>query len=290
MIRLPGESPRVSRFIKLSPPGTTDEPVILCCEVTGKGPSVVLVPDLGDTVWAWRRSIPLLQARHRVIAVEARGAGRSAAPAGPYTLAQLASDLGGLADKLQIEKPIFVGHGLGGQSALTLAIERPGLPAALVLAGAGAGPPPERLRGALQERIGCAKRKDMRTAFQARKAEGRDPRGMTPRERAEYHRIFLRSDPAGHAASCAAALNAPDLTDRLPEVRCPVLVLIGEKDTERHEDARRLAEGIPGCETAEIEGAGHYVQLDRAEAFHVLLEEFLRKHGFTSLPHADAAR
>ncbi|MDP7386100.1 MAG: alpha/beta fold hydrolase [Nitrospinota bacterium] len=289
MSRLAGESPRVARFIKFSPPGT-DEPVILCCEVTGKGPPLVLVPDLGDTVWAWRHLIPQFQARLRIIAVEPRGAGRSSSPAGPYTLPDLAGDLGRLAEGLQINKPIFVGHGLGGQAALTLAIEHPGLPAALVLAGAGTGSPPEGLRGAVQERMRCAERKDMRAAFQARKAEGRDPRGMTPRERAEYHRIFLQTDPAGHAASCAAALNAPDLTARLPEVGCPTLVLVGEKDAQQHESARRLAEGIPGCEAAEVEGAGHFAQLDRAEAFYALVEGFLRKHGLISLRHADRAR
>ncbi len=289
MARLAGESSRVARFIKFSPPGT-DEPAILCCEVTGKGPPLVLVPDLGDTVWAWRHLIPQFQARFRVIAVETRGAGRSSSPAGPYTLSDLAGDLGRLAEALRITKPIFVGHGLGGQAALTLAIEHPGLPAALVLAGARTGPPPEGLRGALQERMHCAERKDMRAAFRARKAERRDPRGMTPRERAEYHHIFLQIDPAGHAASCAAALNAPDLTARLPELGCPALVLVGEKDTHRHEDSRRLVEGIPGCEAAEMEGAGHFAQLDRAEAFYALVEGFLRKHGLIYLQNADRTR
>jgi len=291
MARVAGESPRTARYVKLSPPGT-DDPVILCCEVAGEGPPVLLVPGLGDTVWVWRRLTPALETAYRVCAVEPRGHGRSASPAGPYTLGEMAADLAGLAERLGLARPVIIGHGLGAQAALVLAIDRPALPAALVLIGADTGPPEGEARHSLAERMARAAAGDMGAAYRTRKAAGREPRGMRPRERAELHRIFLRNTPSGYAASCAAALGAPDLAARLEEVACPVLALAGELDAGLHAAARRLAGGIPRCEAVVVEGAGHYVQLDRAEAFGALLSDFLRKHNLASALRSgpDAAR
>jgi pimeloyl-ACP methyl ester carboxylesterase len=101
---------------------------------------------------------------------------------------------------------------------------------------------------------------------------------MTPKARAEHHRLFLRNAPRGYAAALEAALGGPDLTGRLEELRCPVLAVAGEKDAGGPEAARRLAGATPGGEAVVVEGAGPFVQLDRPEALLALLEGFFRKH------------
>ncbi len=280
MARAAGESPRTARYLKLSPTGT-DDPVILCCEVSGEGPWVILVPGLGDTVWVWRRLIPFLEASHRVAAVEPRGHGRSASPRGPYTLEETGEDLARLAAALGAHRPVLIGHGLGARTSLWLAAERPELAAALVLIGADPAPPAGEAREALLRRMALAAGGDMQAAYKARKAEGGEPRGMSPKERAERHRLFLRNSPAGYAAALSADLTAPDLTERLGRVRCPVLAVAGERDEGRRAAAQRLAEGIPACEAVVIEGAGGFPQLDRPEALRALLEEFFRRHNLS---------
>ena len=277
MARVAGESPRTARYFKLSPPGT-DDPVILCCEVSGEGPWAILVPGLGDTVWAWRKLLPSLEAAHRVAAVEPRGHGRSASPEGPYILAEMAGDLGRLAGALGAGRPVFIGQGLGGRTALLLALERPELPAALVLIGTDPAPPEGAAREALLAQRAHVARGDLQAAYKARKAAGVLPRGMTPKERAEHHRLFLRNSPRGYASALEAALAGPDLTGRLGGLRCPVLAVAGEKEAGGPEAARRLAVAIPGGEAVVAEGAGPFVQLDRPEALRALLEEFFRKH------------
>ena len=74
----------------------------------------------------------------------------------------------------------------------------------------------------------AATRRDMQAAYKALKSEGHGPRGMSPRERAEHHRNFLKNSPVGYAAACGAELNAPDLSEKISEIRCPVLALAGE--------------------------------------------------------------
>jgi pimeloyl-ACP methyl ester carboxylesterase len=50
---------------------------------SGSGPPVVLVHGLADDLGVWRDTIPILAKRHRVIALDLRGFGRSAKPRRP---------------------------------------------------------------------------------------------------------------------------------------------------------------------------------------------------------------
>src|SRR5207245_8301950 len=51
---------------------------------------------------------------HRVVAVDLRGHGASGAPTQPYTVAAFADDVVWLCDALRIERPVLVGHSMGG--------------------------------------------------------------------------------------------------------------------------------------------------------------------------------
>ena len=88
--------------------------------------------------------------------------------------------------------------------------------------------------------------------------------------------------------SLVLLVEAPDPGEGLAEIRCPILALAGESDPARHQDAARLAEAVPRCEAVVVEGAGHYVMLDRPEAFQALVVEFLRKNNL-SFPKAKGA-
>jgi pimeloyl-ACP methyl ester carboxylesterase len=280
MARIAGESPRAARHIKLSPMGTVD-PVILCCEIAGDGPPVILIPGLGDTVWVWRHLSHLLQPRSRVLAPELRGHGRSASPAGPYNAEEMAVDLVRLTESLGLKRPTLIGQGFGAHLILNLAIEHPDFPAGIVLIGAETGPPGGET---IAELIELAARGDMAAAYKIRKEIAPSPRGMPPRERAEHHRLFLRNDPAGFAAACAAALGAPDTAERLGEIKCPALAVAGEFDESRHEDAAQLAERISVCTAAIINGAGHFAHLDAPESFQIILDDFLMEHALIAPP------
>ena len=277
MVRVAGESSRTARYLNLSRAGT-DDPVIICYEATGEGTPILCVPGLGDTAWVWRKIVPALTGMHRVITMEPRGHGRSSHPPGKYALADLTGDIGNLIARLGLNRPVLIGHGLGARAALLLAIEQPRLPGALILIGAGAAPAAKSVRRGVAERIHLAEAGEMHEAYRNRKSEGREPRGMTPRERAEHHRLFMRGDPSGYASAGYAELLAPDLTERLDEVSCPVLALTGEEDPEFHEDAQTLSARISRCESILIEGAGRYAQLDRPEAVLALTHDFFRKH------------
>src|SRR3954464_3768824 len=78
---------------------------------------------------------------HRVVAVDLRGHGQSDAPPGEYSPAVFAADLAWLCERLGIQRPVVIGHSMGGVVAVALAALHPHLPTAIVAVDAAICPP-----------------------------------------------------------------------------------------------------------------------------------------------------
>jgi pimeloyl-ACP methyl ester carboxylesterase len=110
----------------------------------GEGPPVVLVHGYGDTADGWRRVVPGLLERHRVIALDVPPFGRSGQPGAKHLLDFYKLHFPELFDRLGIESATVIGHSLGGAISLHVALERPDLVDRLGLvapAGLGKAPP-----------------------------------------------------------------------------------------------------------------------------------------------------
>lgn len=82
---------------------------------------------------------------HRTVAVDLRGHGDSDAPEQAYTMSGFADDLAWLCGQLALNKPVVIGHSMGGVIALQLAAEHPAVPRAIVMLDGGTRtlvPPP----------------------------------------------------------------------------------------------------------------------------------------------------
>ena len=78
------------------------------------GSPVLLLHGWPQHWWSWRSLMPLLADRHRVLALDLRGFGWSEATPRGYRKAQLADDVAGVLDALQIDRVNLVGHDWGG--------------------------------------------------------------------------------------------------------------------------------------------------------------------------------
>src|SRR5438132_13726955 len=83
-------------------------------------PTVVLSHSLAADLSMWDPQMPALR-RYRVLRYDTRGHGGTDAPAGAYSLDQLAEDARLLLAALGIQRPHWVGLSMGGMIAPTLA-------------------------------------------------------------------------------------------------------------------------------------------------------------------------
>jgi len=91
----------------------------------GDGPPVVLLHGWPQHWWTWREVIPRLRDEYRVIAIDLRGFGWSEATRRGYRKAELAEDVVGVLDALELERVHLVGHDWGGVIGFIVCVEHP---------------------------------------------------------------------------------------------------------------------------------------------------------------------
>ena len=106
-------------------PKATVNDIELYYESHGSGAPLVMLGGLGLDVSEMGGLTGPLATRFRLIAVDNRGTGRSAKPAGPYSIKQMATDTSAVMDRLQLGRAHLLGISMGGRIALALALAKP---------------------------------------------------------------------------------------------------------------------------------------------------------------------
>jgi pimeloyl-ACP methyl ester carboxylesterase len=91
----------------------------------GSGPPVLLLHGWPQHWWAWRSLMPLLAGDFRVLALDLRGFGWSEATPRGYRKDELADDVIGVLDALEIDRVNLVGHDWGGIVGLLACLNHP---------------------------------------------------------------------------------------------------------------------------------------------------------------------
>jgi 3-oxoadipate enol-lactonase len=107
-------------------------------ELHGTGEPLVLIGGLGTDITQFAGIIDWLAQRCQVLAFDNRGAGRTANPDTPYTIALMSQDTAGLMAALGIARADVIGFSMGGRIALELALTHPSLVRRLVLVSTSA--------------------------------------------------------------------------------------------------------------------------------------------------------
>lgn len=256
-------------------------------EEHGAGAPLVLVPGLGGTVESWHAQIRHFQRRYRVIALDNRGSGRSSKPPGPYTMDQMAADLAGLLDALDITVPVcLVGASMGGVLVQCFTHHYPERVGQLVLVSTGVSGGDPRITfpsmAVLQKLMfpGFTAQQRMRTLFglyfhpqylQAHPEVFDDAACL-------YARIGAQPEHATKAQLKAVQDTRP-YYKWLARIRVPVLVMHGEDDVVWPvKNAHTLVKGVgANAELALFPQAGHVLCQEKAVEFNACLEQFLAR-------------
>ena len=236
-------------------------------------PALVLLHGFTNSGASWRPVISGLGERYRAIAPDIRGHA-SAGTAEPVTLSAVIDDVAALTP----EPFTLVGYSQGGRIALHVALALPHRVTRLVLIGASPGLSDEaerEQRRLADERL--AERIESLTIDDFARQWAQTPilADIPPDIAAVSHADRLHSSPHGLASALrnlgTGAL--PSLWKRLPELRMPVTLLVGERDDKFTALAKEMVRCIPRATLTVVPGAGHAVHLERPDAVAEVLSQ-----------------
>jgi 3-oxoadipate enol-lactonase len=244
----------------------------------GRGEPLVLVHGLADDHRAWRRSLPDLALRHRLILYDLRGHSQTSLGEPNGTLRQLGDDLVALMDAIAVDRADIAGFSLGGTIAMRVGIDHPERVRrlALVATSSRVG---RSAADWYRQRVEMVERNDP-LLRQTLDRDAADVYAEAPAELEEGLLIRRQSaaDPRGYGNACAAmaSLNAAPLDPELHAITAPTLIVASEKDGHCPPRAAEIiASGISGSRLEVLPDAGHAIPVERPRELASLINSFL---------------
>ncbi len=253
--------------------------------------TVMLIHGLGTNAKGWIKNIPVLAKSYRVIAVDLPGYGKSDKGYYQYSMDFYAQVLTELLTNLGVEKATLIGHSMGGQIAMTAALNNPDKVENLVL-----------ISPAGFERFAEGEGDWMRKAVSAEFVKNTTTRSVDVNLKANFYetpedvdfmitdRIQIKGasdfDDYCYAVSKnVGAMLDGIVWDRLDKVMQPTLIMFGENDGlipnpylhgGKTIDVAKIGDSeIPNSKLIMIPKCGHFVQFEKSEAANKAILEFL---------------
>lgn len=241
---------------------------------------------------SWDEVAPELSKRIHLYALDQRGHGLSdrAARIEDYTRENMVADALGVVQALGLERPVMIGHSMGGMNALSFAVRHPERVRALVLVDVG---PEVSVDGASEvERFVAGPYELESLDAWVEHTHRYYPWRSKERIRARLE-VSLRPTPSGGLAKQfderfrqgfgGVAEARESLAEVAAALRCPTLLVHGgASPVLTREMAERFAAATKTVELVTIPGAGHSVAGDKPEEFSSCVSSFLDRTLATS--------
>ncbi|SON53772.1 3-oxoadipate enol-lactonase 2 [Hartmannibacter diazotrophicus] len=241
-------------------------------ERAGSGEPLLLIHSLGTAGWLWREQIRRWSPDYDVIAVDARGHGRSTRNGG-FTVRAVAEDLAAVLKALDVGPARVVAISMGGPIAAHLTDIAPEAVSRLVIADSFATQ--GEAGGQRAEAIAKAVAEKGIEAFGRFYAEDTLLQGSDPARFDELAASIAAMGPEAYVEAARSVFTA-DVVDLMKAIRVPTRVVVGDLDQRTPPKlSQEIAGLVPGAEYAEIAGARHLANLDRPDGFHAAVDAFL---------------
>jgi len=269
----------------------TDDRVRLYYEEHGRGTPLVLAYGIGGNVEMWDVNVPDLAAHHRLILWEPRGHARSDSPADParYSFHRWVLDLEAVLEHLGIRRAHVGGLSLGAGIATRFALRFPSRVRSLVVtnSSSASGLPLAWQNIVMRARsieIALTQGMDAMAEYAMTANPNVSERlALDPGAKAEFYAEYRRLTPIGYANSLRALIAMDHITDQLPRLRMPVLLVGGDRDPSLL-PMRVMRRKIRGAKLVVLSPASHFANRDQPEAWNRAVLDFLarcdrRAHG-----------
>ncbi len=245
----------------------------------GNKPPIVMMHGITDNGRCWPLAAAALMQSYDLIAIDARGHGKSEKPETGYAREDHARDVAGLVDALGLNRPAVIGHSMGANSAAMLASMYPELISALVLED-----PPWRDA-------------DMATSMQANAAEWSRliaerkllrPEQLLQQGQDENPKWRLEEFEPWIEAKYQVSPNVVSYIGQgnlrwqgvVENIQCPTLMLTADPDLGArvtHKVAAEIRMMNPNIENVNIPGAGHNIRREQLSAYLDAVQAFLSR-------------
>jgi 3-oxoadipate enol-lactonase len=248
-------------------------------DIKGDGEPLLLIAGFLCDHTYWSLLMPSLVKQYQVVRFDNRGVGRTSAPDNSYSIQQMASDAAALLDYIGVKKFHLAGHSMGGQIAQELALAHPEKVQSLMLLSSLAkgnalfnsvietwGDLPSILDLKMYEQVilpwiftdafySIPGMVDMIVNMAINYPFPATPHGV-------YHQ--------------SRAIIASDTKDRLKNIHCPTLVMVGKQDILAPvKFSEELAQGIPNAQLVVLDGGGHGFLIESPETVASAMLKFL---------------
>jgi N-formylmaleamate deformylase len=254
----------------------TFQPTAFSVDVHGHGRAVIFIPGLGCPGSVWRDVAAHLDGQryetHVLTLAGFAGQPRIDGPLARTTRDELAHYI----RAHHLDRPIIVGHSLGGFIAYWLAASEPELVGAAIVVDSGASlgdDPDTRAAAGAQVRDMWKLASDDQYHELVHSIFGSM---ATKRDRlAPFLDDIAKSDRAA-LGDAIYELYTTDVRDQLPSIHVPILAVLA--DGTEQDSFRRQAERVPDHSVVVVPSSGHFVMIDEPEQFDAALDQFLAGH------------
>jgi 3-oxoadipate enol-lactonase len=165
---------------------------------------------------------------------------------------------------------------MGGMIGQTFALKYPGVLASLILADTTSRYPVEAA-GLWAERIKTVETRGMQPLVQPTLERWfTEPFRKSHPEVVERIAALIAATPVAGYVGCSHAIPKINLSARLREIKCPILVICGEQDAGTPPAmAREIHDSAPGSKLVLIPQAAHISNMEQPHAFTRAMAEFL---------------
>lgn len=236
----------------------------------GNGTPVLLLHGWGSSFDVYKGIINTLENRCRLVAVNFPGCGNSDTMENPWSLDDYCNFVLEFMKAVKLENPIMMGHSHGGRVILKMAAEGMVNPPKIVLLDS-AGLIPKK----------SAKQKFRAKSFKAIKRVLTLPviknhsEGLLEKARQHYGSADYNAAPEVLRKTLVSLVNT-DLRDIIHNIKCPTLLIWGDKDTATPlSDAKIIESLIPDAGLCVLEGCGHYSFCEKPYQAHAILNSFI---------------
>ncbi len=215
-------------------------------EIYGQGQPLLMLHGNGGSMAAFKNQIPYFEKNFKVIAVDSRLQGKSGGNPDTLSYDMMADDFASLLDELKIDSAFVLGWSDGGIDGIILAMKYPRKVKKLAVSGANTIADTTAL---YPDDL-----KEMKNSL--------EKKASTEREK-----TLLRM-----------MLNQPDIAfSELKKIKCPVLVMAGDKDMIRAEHTLKIYQSLPSASLCIFPDSYHHVLIQHPAVFNETVMNFFSK-------------